>query len=114
MTHQLSCVDTTIAFLHARDQHHFKDVLGAGRRVSHGNVESSVDAESHLPQVALRLLAVAIIWHVDVREHAMEVETGLLACNETENIKSIEHRDTILSHLELMLIFVLLINCFSI
>ena len=68
---------------HARDQHHLEDVLGTGGWVSHGNVESPVDAEGHLPQVTLRLLAIAIIWYIDVGEHAMEVETCFLACNTT-------------------------------
>lgn len=65
--------------LHARDLHHLEDVLGAGGGVSHGNVEGPVDAEGHLAQVALQLLPVAIVWHVDVGEHTMEVETRLLA-----------------------------------
>lgn len=54
-------------------------MLGAGGGVSHGNVEGPVDAEGHLAQVALWLLAVAIVWDVDVGEHAVEVETRLLA-----------------------------------
>lgn len=69
------------SLLHARDQHHFEDVLGAGGGVSHGNVDGPVDAEGHLPQVALWLLPVAIVRHIDVREHAMEVKTRLLTCN---------------------------------
>lgn len=70
-----------VSHLHARDQHHLEDVLGVGGGVSHGDVESPVDAEGHLPQVALWLLAMAIVWYVDVGEHAMEVETRFLACN---------------------------------
>lgn len=70
-----------MSHLHAGDQHHFEDVLGAGSRVSHSNVEGPVDAEGHLPQVALWLLPVAIVWHVDVRKHTVEVKTCLLTCN---------------------------------
>lgn len=72
-----------MSHLHARDQHHFEDVLGAGGGVSHGNVEGPVDAEGHLPQVALWLLPIAIIWYIDVREHTMEVKTCFLTCNTT-------------------------------
>lgn len=72
-------------YSHARDQHHLEDMLGAGCRVSHCNVECPVDAEGNLPQVALWLLAVAIIWYIDVGEHAMEVETCFLACNTITN-----------------------------
>ena len=68
---------------HARDQHHLEDMLVGGSGVSHGNVQCPVDAESHLPQVALRLLAVAIVQHVDVGEHSVEVEARFLACNTT-------------------------------
>lgn len=68
---------------HARDQHHLEDMLGARGGVSHGSVEGPVDTEGHLPQVALRLLAVAIVWDVDVGEHAVEVETRFLACKTT-------------------------------
>ncbi len=70
-----------MSHLHARHQHHLEDMLGAGGGVSHGNVEGSVDAEGHQPQVALWLLAVAIIWHIDVGEYAMEVETRFLTCS---------------------------------
>lgn len=75
-----------MSHLHARDQHHFEHVLGAGGRVSHGNVEGPVDAEGHLSQVALRLLPIAVVWHIDVREHTVEVKTCLLACKETINL----------------------------
>lgn len=67
--------------LRARDQHHLEDVLGARGRVSHHNVEGPVDAEGHLPHVTLRLLPVAVVRHVNVREHTMKVETCLLTCN---------------------------------
>ena len=75
-----------ISHLHARDQHHLENVLGAGSGVSHGNIEGPVNAEGHLPQVALWLLSVAIIWHVDVWEHTVEVKTRLLACNTTKQV----------------------------
>lgn len=73
----------SIQSLHSRDQHHFEDMLGAGGGVSHGNVKGPVDAKGHLPQVALWLLAIAIVWYVDVGEHAMKVETRFLTCNTT-------------------------------
>lgn len=96
-----------MSHLHARDQHHFEDVLGAGGGVSHGNVESPVDAEGHLPQIALWLLAVAIEWHVDVGEHAMEVETCFLACNTaTTNVLNI--RLTIYLELQMSNMFFML------
>lgn len=86
--------------LHARDQHHLEDVLGAGGGVSHGDVEGPVDAEGHLPQVALWLLAIAIVRYVDVGEHTVEVETRFLACNTTiTNLLNI--RLIILSHVTL-------------
>lgn len=74
-------------------------MLSAGCGVSHGNVESPVDAEGHLPQVTLWLLAVAIVWHVDVGEDAVEMETCFLTCNKTANLLSI--RLTVLSHLSM-------------
>lgn len=75
-----------MSHLHARDQHHLEDMLGAGRGVSHGNVEGPVDAEGHLAHVALRLLPVAIVWHVNVWEHAVKVKTSLLTCNTSDSI----------------------------
>lgn len=85
----LDFISSIMSHLHARDQHHLEDMLDAGGGVSHGNVEGPVGAEGHLPQVALRLLAVAIVGYVDVGEHAVEVEACLLACN---NNKYSEHR----------------------
>lgn len=53
-------------------------MLCVGGGVSHGHVEGPVDAEGHLTQVAIRLLPIAIVGHIEVGEDAMEVETGLL------------------------------------
>lgn len=54
-------------------------MLDVGGGVSHGDVEGPVDAVGHLAQVAVGLLAVAIIGDVNVGEDAMEVQTRLLA-----------------------------------
>lgn len=71
-------------------------MLDTGGRVSRGNVDSPVNAEGHLPQVALWLLTAAIEWHVDVGEHAMQVETSFLACN-TETAHALNIRQAIWS-----------------
>lgn len=73
------------SYLHAGDQHHLEDMLVVGGGVSHGDVEGPVDAEGHLPQVALWLLPMVVVRHVDVGEHTVEVETRLLACNAIRN-----------------------------
>ena len=81
-THDKNEISTPCSVdLHARHQRHLEDVLGVGRGVAHGDVEGPVDAEGHLAQVALGLLAVAVVGDVDVREDAMEVQTRLLAWN---------------------------------
>lgn len=84
--------------LHARDQCHFEDVLCTGRGVSHGDVESSVDAKRHQPHVAFWLLVIAIIWHINVGENPMEVKTSFLTCgkkitklNKITNRKIVEY-----------------------
>lgn len=64
--------------LHARNQCHFEDMLCTGGGVSHGDVESSVDAECQQPHVAFWLLVKAIIWHINVGEDSMKVKTRFL------------------------------------
>lgn len=74
-----------MSHLHARDQCHLEDVLCTGGRVSHGDVESSVDAKGHQPHIAFWLLVIAIIWHINVGKNSMEVKTSFLACGKKIN-----------------------------
>lgn len=74
-----------MSHLHARDQYHFEDVLCTGGGVSHGDVESSVDAERHQTHVVFWLLVIAIIWHINVGENSMEVKTSFLTCGKKIN-----------------------------
>lgn len=64
--------------LHARNQCHFEDMLCTGGGVSQCDVESPVNAECHQLHVALRLLVIAIIWHINVGENSMKVKTSFL------------------------------------
>lgn len=69
-----------MSHLQARNQGHFEDVLRTRGGVSHGNVESSVNAERHQPHVAFWLLVIAIIRHINVGEDSMEVKASFLTC----------------------------------
>lgn len=64
--------------VHASDQRHFKDVLGVRWGVSHADIQGSVNAVGHLPQVAICLLSKPIVRHIDVWEHAVQMKTCLL------------------------------------
>lgn len=81
------CTDLPLN-LHARDQRHFKDVLGVRWGVSHADIQGSVNAVGHLSQVAIGLLSKPIVRHIDVWEHAVQMKTCLLTWKQLEIINT--------------------------